>query len=79
MNELPRQNTDKEVHMNIKPQPNFEITPARSFDLSPLDFYVCVCVCVHLQTLLYSAAILNEETSTHFLRVSNQVLPSCDL
>jgi hypothetical protein len=43
MNELARQNSDKEVHMNIRPQTNFEIPPARSFELSPLDFYVCVC------------------------------------
>jgi hypothetical protein len=40
MNELARQNTEEEVHMNIGPQPNFEIQPAHSFDLSPLDFYV---------------------------------------
>ena len=42
MNDLARQNTDKIVHMNINLQPYFEIQPARSFDPSPLDFYVCV-------------------------------------
>jgi hypothetical protein len=38
VNDLVRQNTEKEVHMNIRPQSDFEIQPVRSFELSPLDF-----------------------------------------